>query len=133
LYSFPYLKQVENIADLEYQQPPPRLLRTRTHPAAGASLTNYIADPRACDTQGCLETNLQNSPYYPFVTCKEYNHVQCGIEKKGMKMYYDNTLREETPLCVLETSKTGMASRTFRLACQVIRLPGSGNYTLLRI
>jgi len=41
--------------------------------------------------------------------------------------------RKKTPLCVSQASKTGMASRSSWLACQMIWLSRSGNYTLSRI
>jgi hypothetical protein len=81
---YPYLENFEHTAHSESQPSPPPLLRTEIYPGAGTVLSNYIAKPWERDSQGYLETNLLNNPYYPFVTSEEYKYNQCGITKKSM-------------------------------------------------
>ena len=98
--AFPYLEHVENIAVSETQPPPPPRPQTETYPGAGAPLRDHVAEPWEHDAQGCLETNLQNNPYYQCGTPAEYKYIQCGIKNNVMKTYYDNVLKEEnTALC----------------------------------
>jgi len=40
---------------------------------------------------------------------------------------------KETPLCISQASKTAIVSRSSWITCQMIRLSGSGNYTLSTI
>jgi len=107
LDAFHYPKHVENIADSESQPPPPSLWQTNTYPGAGALLSDYIAGPWERDTQGCLKMNLQNNPNYPFGKHEEYEYIQYGIRKMGMKTYYDNMLKKGHTALRLQSFRNG--------------------------
>jgi hypothetical protein len=54
LDAFPYLENIEIIADSESEQPPPPVRRTETYPGAGAPQSDYIAEPWQRNAQVCL-------------------------------------------------------------------------------
>jgi len=64
---------------------------------------------------------------------KGTNISSVGSRRKAWRRTMAMCSRKTTPLCLSQASKTVMASRSLWLACQMIRLSGSGNYTLLRI
>jgi len=64
---------------------------------------------------------------------KSTNISSVGSRRRVWKHTRTTCWRKKTPLCVSQASKTGMASRSSWLACQTIRLSGSGNYKISRI
>jgi len=52
------------------------LCLSQTHiPGAGAPLSDHIPEQWERNAEGWLGINLQNTPYYLFVTCEEYKYI----------------------------------------------------------
>jgi len=64
---------------------------------------------------------------------KSTNLSSVGSRRNAWRRTMTMCWRRETLLCVSKASKTEMACRSWWVACQIIRLSGSGNYTLSRI
>jgi len=64
---------------------------------------------------------------------KSTNISSVGSRSQAWRRTMTECWRKKTLLCVSQASKMWMLSRILWLACQMIRLTGSGNYTLLRI
>jgi len=64
---------------------------------------------------------------------KSTNISSVGSRRRVSRRTMTTCWRKNTPLCISQASRRGMASRSSWLACQVIRLSGSGNYTPSRI
>jgi len=94
LDTFPYLEHIDNMVDSESQRCPSPLQPVETYRGVGAPLSDSIADPWEWEAQRFLVTNLQNNPYYRFAMREEYEYIQPGIKKDGIKMYYEKMLKE---------------------------------------
>jgi len=133
LDAFPYLEQIQNIADSESQPPPPALPWMETYPSAGALLSEYIAEPWEHDAQGALRRTYKTIPTTHLRRMKSTNISSVGSRRRAWRSTMTTCWRKKTPLCVSQASTMGIASRSSWLACQMIRHSGSGNYTLSRI
>jgi len=130
--AFPSFEHIQSIIDSKSQTVPPPLPRRNTYPGGGAPRSDSSPEPSERDPQSCLETNIENNLFYLFATHEEYKYIQCGMNKKGEKRYYDNVLKQENIVRCFQATKMGIVSRSSWRACQMIRLLGSGNYTLSR-
>lgn len=82
----PYFESAENIADLKSVPLRASQPLTETYPSIGPPLSDYIAAPWVCDTQVCLETNVQENPYYTIVMCEENECIQYVVRRMGMQI-----------------------------------------------
>jgi len=64
---------------------------------------------------------------------KSTNISSVGSRRRAWRRTVTTCWRKKTPLCVSQASNMDMASRCSWLACQMIRISGSGNYTVSRI
>jgi len=64
---------------------------------------------------------------------KSTNISSVGSRRRAWRRTMTTWWMKKTTLCVSQASKTEMASRSSWLPCQIIRLSGSGNYTLSSI
>jgi len=64
---------------------------------------------------------------------KSTNISSVGSWRRAWRRTMTTCWRKWTPHCVSQASKPGIASRSLWLACRMMRLSGSGNYTLWRI
>jgi hypothetical protein len=128
-----YINLVESIADSTSHSLPLSLPPLAIYPGCGALLIDYIVEPLTRNSQGCHETNLSINSYYTFATFQEYKYALCGINKTGMKTYYDNILKEEYSDQGFPCIRTESASKCSWLALQLMGILVSGNCTLPRI
>jgi len=80
-----------------------------------------------------LRRTSKTIPTTPLWRVKSTNISSVGWRRRAWRRTMTTCWRKKTPLCVSQASKTGIASRSSWLACQMICLSGSGNYTLSRI
>jgi len=80
-----------------------------------------------------LEWTYTTIPTTCLQCVKSTNISSVGSRRKVWRGSMTTCWSKESPLCISEASKTEIASRSSWLACQIIRLSGSGNYILLRI
>jgi hypothetical protein len=77
------------------------------YPGHGVTLIDCTAEPSERDAVGGLETHLQHNHYYPFAMRRKSKSMQCGIKKQGVKMYYDNMLKEKNAALQVRSFKMG--------------------------
>jgi len=80
-----------------------------------------------------LRRTFRTIPTTCLRSVKSTNISSVGSRRRVWRSSMAMCWRKNTPLWVSQASKTGMASWFLWLACQMIRLSGSGNYTLSRI
>jgi len=80
-----------------------------------------------------LRWSYKTTPTTRLRRVKSTNISSVGSRRRAWSHTLTTCCRKNTPLSISQTSITEMTSRSSWLACRMIRLSGSGNYTLWRI
>jgi len=80
-----------------------------------------------------LERTYKTIPTTCLGRVKSTNILSVGSWRRAWTHTMTMSWRKKTLLCVSETSETGMSSSSSLLACLIIRLLWSGNYTLSKV
>ena len=102
----------------------------RTTPGQVLSGANTLLSHGNATLRVSLRQTYITIPTICFRCVKSTIISSVGSRRRAWRRTMRMCWKKKTPLCVSQASKTGMAARSWWLACQMIWLLWSGNYTL---